>query len=77
MSAMQLRPMLRAEGVKGQSKLPLILAGVGWNGVEWVWRGYNSGTTPRVSRGGNLMLCGKISEECLTPGASTKSPSST
>ena len=23
-----------------QSKLPSILVGVGWNGVEWVWRGY-------------------------------------
>jgi len=27
-------------GVKGQSKTPSILGGVGWNGVEWVWRGY-------------------------------------
>jgi len=34
--------MLKAKTVESerQSKLPLILAGVGWNGVEWVWRGY-------------------------------------
>ena len=37
---MQLCPMLRGEGFKGQSKLPPILDGVGGNGVEWVWRGY-------------------------------------
>ncbi len=41
--AMQLGSMLRGEGVKGQSKSPPILVGVGWNGVEWVWRGYNFG----------------------------------
>jgi len=40
---MQLLSMLSGEGVKGQSKLALILGGVGWNGVEWVWRGYNFG----------------------------------
>ena len=42
-TAMQLVPMLRGEGVKEQSKLPPILGGVGWNGLEWVWRGYNFG----------------------------------
>jgi hypothetical protein len=25
------------------SKSPSILGGVDWNGVEWVWRGYNFG----------------------------------
>ena len=24
-------------------KIAPILGGVGWNGVEWVWRGYNFG----------------------------------
>ncbi len=33
----------KSAGVKWQSKLPPILGGVGWNGVEWVWRGYNFG----------------------------------
>jgi len=41
--AMQLPSMLNLQGVKRQSKSPSILAGVGWNGVEWVWRGYNFG----------------------------------
>ncbi len=36
-------PMLNLQGVCRQSKLPLILAGVGSNGVDWVWRGYNFG----------------------------------
>jgi len=33
---------LNAKTVEGerQSKMSLILGGVGWNGVEWVWRGY-------------------------------------
>ncbi len=30
-------------GGKGQSKLASIVGGVGWNGVEWVWRGYTFG----------------------------------
>ncbi len=36
---------LNAKAVRSerQSKSPSILVGVGWNGVEWVWRGYNLG----------------------------------
>ncbi len=26
-----------------QSKSASILGGIGWNGLEWVWRGYNFG----------------------------------
>ncbi len=33
----------KSVGAERQSKLPSILGGVGWNGVEWVWRGYNLG----------------------------------
>ena len=40
---MQLCPMLRGEGFKGQSKLPLILAGVSWSELELVSRGHNFG----------------------------------
>ena len=35
--------MLRLEGVKGNQNHPLSwveLGGLGWTGVEWVWRGY-------------------------------------
>ncbi len=49
--------MLNAKTVESerQSKLPLILGGVGWNGVEWVWRGYQmvtitASTAPLTSR---------------------------
>ncbi len=34
----------KSAGVRRQSESASILGGVGWNGVEWVWRGHTSGT---------------------------------
>jgi len=36
-------------GGEWQRELALILGGVGWNGVEWVWRGYNFGYKTPIS----------------------------
>ncbi len=39
----RIRVAIYSSPPKRQSKSPSILGGVGWNWVEWVWRGYNIG----------------------------------
>ncbi len=46
-----------AKSVGGEKaiKFPSILGGVGWKGVEWVWRGYNFGyKTPILAFSGEM-----------------------
>ncbi len=56
-------PILRKSVVgsrKGSAELHLggatILAGVGWNGVEWVWRGFHFTSTTRKASMGHVEL---------------------